>query len=45
MSPLLRLWYDKDAMKRPTCAIFVELAHAVLEHADGTVLLTAIASR
>ncbi|KAL0021866.1 hypothetical protein WJX77_009321 [Trebouxia sp. C0004] len=44
-SSLLRSWGDKDPLKRPSCALLVTLAQAVLRHADAHTLTTVVSSR
>ena len=44
-SSLLRSWGDKDPLKRPSCALLVSLAQAILRHADAHTLTTIVSSR
>ncbi len=42
---LLRSWGDKDPLKRPSCALLLTLAQAILRHADTHTLSTVVTSR
>jgi len=44
-SSLLRSWGDKDPLKRPSCALLVTLAQAILRHADAHTLTKMVSSR
>ena len=44
-SSLLRSWGDKDPLRRPSCALLVTLAQAILRHADAHTLTAALTSR